>query len=505
MRFQLIIVLLWFGGFNYSLAQQADSLTVFYHSNGEKSSEGRLFNGKPDGYWRTFYENGQLKSEGNRQNFELDSTWKFYDENGQLSLQIEYQNGKKSGQRVTYLSNEVLVERFEDDIKTGLTERFDTTGRILQSIPFELGLENGIARLFDTTGNIIELITYQKGFIVDRERINGYDSDKRKHGRWKWFYEDGLLKTEGVYKHGLKNGFFKEYDRSGNLKSIVKYIDGILQEEAAELALLDRKRDYYPSGKVKVEATYRNGVPEGIRREFDEEGNVEKAFTFKNGKLVAEGIIAANGQRQGFCKYYYPNGSLKSQGNFVDDTRSGEWEFYHQNGVLEQKGSYNKNGQPDGLWKWYYSDGKLLREENYRNGLLDGLLTEYSPKGKIIVQGDYIDGLEEGFWIYETGDMRMEGNYVSGMRNGNWKYVYSSGQLAFMGRFVDDNPNGTHIFYYPDGSIRESGNYVMGRKNGDWKRYLEDGSLVIVITYSNGIERKYDGISISEEDVIMAE
>ena len=66
MRFQLVIVLLWFGVFNYSLAQQADSLTVFYHPNGEKSSEGRLFDGKPDGYWRTFYENDQLKSEGNR-------------------------------------------------------------------------------------------------------------------------------------------------------------------------------------------------------------------------------------------------------------------------------------------------------------------------------------------------------------------------------------------------------------------------------------------------------
>ncbi len=102
-----------------------------------------------------FYENGQLKSEGNRKNFELDSTWKFYDENGQLSLQIEYQKGKKTGQRITYLSNETLIERFENDVKNGLTERFDTTGRILQSTPFESGLENGIARVFDTTGNII--------------------------------------------------------------------------------------------------------------------------------------------------------------------------------------------------------------------------------------------------------------------------------------------------------------------------------------------------------------
>ncbi|MDA3944767.1 MAG: toxin-antitoxin system YwqK family antitoxin [Bacteroidetes bacterium] len=499
--FALLFTVLIYQGF----AQQNDSLTIFYHPNGEKSSEGKLVDGKPDGYWRTYYEDGILKSEGNRLDFELDSLWKFYDEQGNLILEINYKQGIKDGERKTYLSNEILVERFEKDVKTGLTERFDKQGRLLQSIPFEQGLENGIARLYDTTGNIIELITYQKGFIVDRERINGYDSDQRRHGRWKWFYADGLLQSEGVYKHGLKNGFFKEYDKNGNLKKIVKYIDGVLQEQAEELALLDMKRDYYPNGKVKVEATYRNGVAEGIRREFDEQGNVEKAFTFKHGTLVAEGIIAANGQRQGFWKYYYPNGGLKSQGNYTDDVRSGEWEFFHTNGVLEQRGSYNENGQPIGLWKWFYNDGKLLRDENYRDGLLDGILTEYGPQGRIITQGDYIDGLKEGFWFYETGDMRMEGNYSGGMRNGNWKYIYSNGQLAFEGRFVDDNPNGTHTFYYPDGAVRETGNYVMGRKNGDWKRYLEDGSLVIVINYNNGVERKYDGIEIAADELIITD
>lgn len=485
--------------------QNSDSLTKFYYPNGQLSSSGYLVDGKPDGYWRTFYENGQLKSEGNRKNFQLDSTWFFYDETGEKSLMINYKNGLKEGVRITYLSGERIEESFENDIKEGLTKRFDAKNRLLQQIPFKNGLEDGVAIGYDTTGNLNELLTYQKGYIVDRERINRFDSDKRRHGPWKWFYDNGLVKTEGNYKHGLKNGFFKEYASDGNLQSITKYVDDVKQEQAAELAKLELKRDYYPDGKIKVEATYRNGLAEGIRREFDSLGNIEKSYIFKNGVIVGQGIISANGQRQGIWKEYYSNGQIKAQGAYRNDLRNGEWEFYHNNGTLEQKGTYNDNGKPEGKWMWYFSNGALLRQENFRNGLLDGPMTEYDTNGKIVTQGDYIDGLEEGFWYYQTGDMRMEGEYAAGMRNGNWTYYFSNGQLAFEGKFIDDNPNGAHVFYYADGNVREKGQYVMGRKNGDWRRYLEDGTLIMTISFTNGIERKYDGVSIPEDELVIPE
>lgn len=41
-----------------------DGFTRFYYPNGQVSSEGYIENGKPNGYWRTFYVSGVLKSEG---------------------------------------------------------------------------------------------------------------------------------------------------------------------------------------------------------------------------------------------------------------------------------------------------------------------------------------------------------------------------------------------------------------------------------------------------------
>jgi antitoxin component YwqK of YwqJK toxin-antitoxin module len=55
---------------------------IFYYANGQKSSEGNLRNGKPDGDWKTYYENGNLKSEVNRKEFQMDSMWKFYNDQG---------------------------------------------------------------------------------------------------------------------------------------------------------------------------------------------------------------------------------------------------------------------------------------------------------------------------------------------------------------------------------------------------------------------------------------
>ena len=49
---------------------QEDGPARYLYPNGQVSSEGVLVNGRPEGYWRTYYETGALRSEGNRKRFE---------------------------------------------------------------------------------------------------------------------------------------------------------------------------------------------------------------------------------------------------------------------------------------------------------------------------------------------------------------------------------------------------------------------------------------------------
>ncbi|RLD47712.1 MAG: hypothetical protein DRI88_05455 [Bacteroidetes bacterium] len=476
-----------------------DGYNKFYYENGSVSSEGVMRDGKPDGYWKNYYEDGILKSEGNRKNYLLDSIWKFYDEEGKIVLEINYKEGKKNGFRITYQGDEITKEYFENDVKQDYSYILYPEGSVKMKIPFTDGLEEGVAKEYDLSQNIIQLITYKKGYIVERERINRYDADSLPHGKWKWFYEDEVLHIEGTFKHGLKNGYFKEYDHEGNLISATKYVDGEKIEKAEELVKLEVRTDYYPDGSIKVVGTYKDGIPEGVRREYDEEGEVVKSYIFRHGKIIGEGIFTDEGKKEGFWKEYYPDGTLKAVGSYQADERVGEWKFYFKSGQLEEIGKYVA-GQPDSIWRWFYKSGKVLRVENFYNGLQDGIMTEYDEEGNIITQGDYLEGKKDGKWIYQIGDAREEGNYAEGMRNGLWKTYHTDGTVIFEGKFIDDLPNGEHSWYWPNGKLKKQGKYVMGRKNGDWKKFDENGMLIITINYKSGREVKYDGIPVNDTE-----
>jgi len=499
--FKILFILVFAGHISIALSQQESNVdpngyNIFYFENGNISSEGTMLNGKPDGYWKNYYESGVLKSEGNRKNYLLDSLWKFYDEEGTLLLEINYEEGKKNGFRTTYQENEISKEYFINDIKQDYSYVLFPDNKVKLKIPFTDGLESGLAKEYNSNGKIIQLITYKKGYIIERERINRYDADTLPNGKWKWFYEDETLWKEGNFKHGLKNGYFKEYDKAGNLLSATKFVNGEKIEKAEELAKLDVRTDYYPNGKVKIVATYdKNGIPEGVRREYNQEGEVEKSYIFLHGKIIGEGIFTDEGLREGLWKEYYPDGKLKATGKYSADKKVGNWKFFYPNGKLEQIGKYI-DGNADSLWRWYYPTGKILREETFINGLSDGLMTEYANDGEIITSGDYIEGKKEGFWYYVYGDTREEGDYANGMRNGKWKSYYNDGSLSYEGKFVDDLPNGEHTWYWDNGKIKKQGKYSMGRKNGDWKKYDYTGLLFFTISYRSGKEIKYDGIDI---------
>ncbi|MCF8302400.1 MAG: hypothetical protein K9I94_03920 [Bacteroidales bacterium] len=469
---------------------------VFYHENGQKSSEGLMRNGKPDGYWKTYYKNGVLKSEGNRDNFKLDSTWKFYSENGELILKINYEDGKKNGLRTAYSEEEIIEEPFVNDVKQGTARYYYPDGTLKKTIFYADGLADGFSKVYEKDGRVITLIEYKKGYIVSRKRINRYDRQNRRNGSWKWFYDEGTLRMEGIYSHGLKDGYFKQYDRDGNLQKVEKYVNGELQEDAQEVVDLEIITDYYPDGSVKTVGTYKDGVPQGIRREYDKEGNISQAYIFKNGQIIGEGIIKENGKKNGSWVSYYQNGKIKARGTYDDNVKVGKWTYYYPNGQVEQTGRYNNKGKPDGDWTWYYQSGNVLREESFYNGLKEGLMTEYSESGNVIIQGEYIAGTKNGFWNYNYGDHREEGSYSNDLRSGEWKYFYPDSTLHFKGSYIDGNPNGKHIYYWDNGNRKIEGHYIMGRKHKQWIKYNRKGEPYLIITYQNGVEKSYDGVQI---------
>ena len=197
----------------------------FYYKNGKVSSQGVLRDGKPDGYWKTYYENGVLKSEGNRLFYQLDSTWKFYADNGMLVEIISYKNNVKNGPNIKYNKEGFIISNdfYKDNQKDSLSLLFYDNGAIHLKIPFLKGREEGTGYEYDLDWNINSIIIYKDGFIDKKEKLNRRDEDGLKIGLWKEFYPTSLIvKEEGYYVKGQKNGYFKLYNRFGKLTKTEK-------------------------------------------------------------------------------------------------------------------------------------------------------------------------------------------------------------------------------------------------------------------------------------------
>ncbi len=479
-----------------SKTQDTATYTRFYYENGVVSSEGFLKNGKPDGYWKTYNEKSILISEGNRKNFELDSVWKFYNETAKLTMEINYLKGKKNGLRKSFLEKETILENFKEDVKQGLTTYYYPNGKMMRLIPFDNGLEHGIAKEFDEDSTIISITEYRRGMVIMREKINRKDKNGLKQGLWKTFWDNDKTKSECNYINDKKNGFFKTFSREGNLLLIEKFINDEKQIDVPELRNLEVRTDYYPDGKVKIVASYDNGVAEGVRREYNKEGNIEQSYILKKGVIIGKGIVDENGLKQGPWSEFYDNGAKKGDGKYKDNKKIGYWKFYFKNGNIEQEGMYNSKGNAEGEWKWYFVKGNELLVQNFQDGIEEGPMIEYDDTGKVVTKGEYIEGQETGMWYYNINNCVLEGKYIDGKRDGLWKEYYGDGILKFSGSYIEDNPNGKHSYYWDNGKIEENGNYVMGKREGEWLKYEYEGNLFLKTYYRNGRELKYDGVSI---------
>ena len=208
--------------------------TQFFFPNGNVSSEGMLKDGQPDGYWKTYFENGTLKSEGNRSNFSLDSTWKFYFSTGQLNKIINYKKNNKNGFFFLYSKEGFLLEKvnYLEDNRNGEALIFkafvliDSTF-LKEKNNYKNNVLNDFCYSYDSIGNIITIKKYNLGMLLSKEKINRYDKNNQRHGKWKTFYANGKIEWEADYLHGKLNGKEKKYNKKGGIETIENYTDSL--------------------------------------------------------------------------------------------------------------------------------------------------------------------------------------------------------------------------------------------------------------------------------------
>lgn len=129
---------------------------------------------------------------------------------------------------------------------------------------------------------------------------------------------------------------------------------------------------YFPSGQVKEIANYQQGVLDGNRKFYYESGDVEQDQNYLDGLF------------QGAFHSYYINGKVNMTGNYLNNEMDGQWKRYYETGELKEVVRF-ANNEENGPFKEYYKNGQLKAEGNYVNGPYEhGELKEYDDKGEVV-------------------------------------------------------------------------------------------------------------------------
>lgn len=186
---------------------------------------------------------------------------------------------------------------------------------------------------------------------------NKYNEAGKREGDWKGYYASNNLKYEGTFSNGKETGIFTYYEDS-------------------------------PERKIKA------------TRDFTKDPNKNFAIFYFEGKKMSEGWYK-NQQKVGKWVYYHKGGiDVMSEETYKNGLLDGERVVYYQNGKKSEVEPY-KNGKLDGKAVMYSEKGVLLKEENYVNGKREGWSIYYKSDGSLLKKGLYHADELSGKWITE--------------------------------------------------------------------------------------------------------
>jgi antitoxin component YwqK of YwqJK toxin-antitoxin module len=134
----------------------------------------------------------------------------------------------------------------------------------------------------------------------------------------------------------------------------------------------DIRYTYYPDGTLKQMAEYKNGLRNGLTKNYDDRGRLVSTAELKDDVY------------NGWMTNYNPNNNkVTAKAMFVNDKQNGPVTLYYTSGQLYRE-SFYKNGLVDSLVKTYWPSGKLKAELYFKMGNPAIGLKEYDKQGNLI-------------------------------------------------------------------------------------------------------------------------
>jgi antitoxin component YwqK of YwqJK toxin-antitoxin module len=310
--------------------------------------------------------------------------------------------------------------------------------------------DNGFVQIFYPNGQVSS-----EGTMVDG----------KPDGYWRTYYVTGVIKSEGKRTNFLLDSIWNFYNQAGELTQEISYQLGEKSgysnsysynnpEKPGQATLISKelyvrgKKEgasyyYHPTGELKLIVFYREGMKQGLSREFTRDSTLITVVQYKDNYVVDRERVNRTdnqGNKQGTFREYYENGNIKKEENYLDNQLHGYYREFDGNGEL--------------LVAIRYERGQIMEEidEDMRE-LLD-MKSTYDEQGRLIFTGGYKEGIpvgihrffdtagvvENAYFYNERGQKLSEGIIdEQGENLGNWKDFYPTGELRATGTYAEQS------------------------------------------------------------------
>ena len=95
-----------------------------------------------------------------------------------------------------------------------------------------------------------------------------------------------------------------------------------------------------------------------------------------------------DGKKQGVMTDYYPDGSVKMERLFRNDTQVDRTVMYYKSGKIEEV-QYYEDGLREGGDSTFYEDGRIAQVVEYNNGIKDGFVRKWSKDGILVYEARF--------------------------------------------------------------------------------------------------------------------
>lgn len=258
------------------------------------------------------------------------------------------------------------------------------------------------------------------------------------------------------------------------------------------------KKDYYDNGNIKFKGDYVYTWKEEDAMEYDiaEEANYQNSRSNSYNRdfeyISAMRNLLPAKTFNGFCTFYYPNGTKHFEGNYQYGVKNGKFTYWNSEGKKTAELGF-KNGMADGKWQYWDENGILKQEFNYKavdpaqlaklNTMLysrtidkndDNFLSirERKPfKNSLLISNAYSERTRQfeefikdnlfgptiydgNFIVYKKGHSFMEFQFKNNIPVGTWRIYDNNDKPVFECTFIDGIAQKVQEFEHPEWNKR---------------------------------------------------